>query len=699
MINFRYGVIDLETSGTRTFGRFCNPLDTRNVITSIAVYDSKDDYTKVMYDKKEINRQVPIYLDDYKLLVGQNIKFDLLYLWTNPYLQKWIKDGGQIWDTMLAEYLISGQQTGQNDLDTLAIKYGGRLKDKAISDMYKAGLMSNQIDKDQLLEYNRQDVLNTNIIFKNQYVYCKKHKLLPLMKTYMEHLLAITEMEYNGLYVDVEIADQKQKEFEARKIQLLMGFVVYAGRYLDSIKAPDWALQAIDIDSPKQVSALFFGGDIEIKKKVDSGEVYKSGLKKGEIKLETKVYNHTLPPMFHTLKDYATSREGVYSVKDDVLVDLKRRYPEANANKLELIDVLQRYRAVSKLLSTYYYNEEIDKSGNVTKITGVLSKVHPKTSTIHSEFNSATTVTGRLSSSSPNGQNLPVEIMDMFTSRYGKDGSIVEIDMSQLEVVVQAFLAQSDMMITDIKAGMDFHRLRLSYALNKTYAEVKEVDDYAYKRKTIAKPISFQKAYGAHYKTVSHRTGLSEDLVKRVFIKEDERYPEIPLFYASIVDTLNKNKKYTGKLAEVIDKKTKQILKMESEREFAGVYKTPTGKRYRFVEKVINSDKGIFRYWHMPDVQNYPVQGTAADIVSLLVGTVYRQLVLDHPDKFKIVQEIHDSLILDVKDEHIDLIVDKVGTIMNSGAKLIEQRFGFKFNAPLKADIKVGKSWKQCKED
>lgn len=679
----KHVVIDLEVSAESRFGRFCDGLDSTNKITSIGVYLSSTRKVYTKYDAEAIPRNIPMkFLKDFKVLVGHNIKFDLLYFYNqNDDFMSWLKAGGRVWDTMLVEYLLECQQPESLKLDALSAKYNGTSKDSDIGELYKAGIKSNQIPKEKLLEYNIQDVLNTNLIFGRQLIEVRRRNILPLVLTYNEHLLATVEMEANGLYVNKEIAVEEQLLLEA-KLKETSNLVDEAIQKL--------ATTPVSVDSPKDLSLLFFGGDYTVIEDQKLGVVYKTGARKGEEKTKKVSVVKQAPRLFFPRPEWL-GKNGYYSVGDDVLEVLKRDNKELGIFKL-----IQSYRALKKLLSTYYYQEILGSDGEVKRTTGILTKVFPSTGTIHSSFNSTVTATGRLSSSNPNGQNLPADIMNMFTSRY-EDGYIIEFDMSQLEIVVQAFLTQSENMINSIKLGRDFHRLRLSYALDTTYEDVIKVKDYDKKRKEIAKPISFQKAYGAHPKTVHERTGIPLSTVEKVFQKEDEDHPEIASFYEDVVAEVKSTAEHVDELADIRDKAANTTYTLTTERQKQGYYTSITGKRYRFTEKVMNTKRGLFRYYHMPDIQNYPVQGTAADIVSLIVGTVFRFL-LHHTDKCVMIQEIHDSLILDCRAEHLDFILKEVGTIMNDGQNLLEKRFGFKFNVPLKSDVKYGRSWKQCKE-
>ena len=171
-----YLVLDLETTGTKTFGRFCNPLDPRHYITAVA-YKYQGEQAKVIYLEKQLTAEEAIEsLDLSKVthIVGQNLKFDLLYLWKSDKLQQWINDGGRVWDTQTVEYLLTGQDTGKRNLDFLSTKYGAELKDHKVTDMFEAGLLSKDIPKDMLIEYAKNDVINTNTVFKQQFIIARQ---------------------------------------------------------------------------------------------------------------------------------------------------------------------------------------------------------------------------------------------------------------------------------------------------------------------------------------------------------------------------------------------------------------------------------------------------------------------------------------------------------------------------------------------
>ena len=684
-----YLVLDLETSGEHSFGKFCNPLDPRNTVTSIALKTANKSVV-TRYSETGLPRNMPIKFKDYGLLVGQNIKFDLLYLWENQHLQEWIASGGRVWDTMLAEYILEGQQLGHKSLDDLSKKYGGTLKDDTVGKMFKAGLKANEIDKDVLLEYNKADVENTEIVFLAQLRRAKIEGKVNIIQTYMRHLFAVTEMEYNGLHIDQNIARTRQKELEAE-------CAIWHTKFYDDLKKIRDV--SIDIDSPTQISALLFGGERTIVVREETGEIYKTGGKKGERKSKlVKKKEQIVGLGYIPAEDWRGKKASVFSVNEEVLSSLiKKGEPQRGCK--EVISSLLKYREYFKLLSTYYYKEQVKADGTIAKVSGILPKLMPLTSTLHSEFRMTLTETGRLSSTAPNVQNLPAIILDMFTSRYGDDGCIIEADFSQLVVVIQAYLAQSTKMISDIERNVDFHRLRLGYALGMSYKDVVNVEDYDYKRKTIAKPISFQKAYGAMPKTVSERAGIDLEIVEKVFAAEDKAYPEIAAFYSDIMESLKYNRVILDKPINIKNKASHSYFTRFGENDAYGKYVGILGKHYVFKERAVLTKRGdVFRWFNQPDIQNYPVQGTAADLVALQVSELFLELI-KHRDKCLLINEIHDSVIIDCKKEHKDFIISLVSDILPNVSKTFKKYFDLQFNVPIKIDIKCGDSWLKCKEE
>lgn len=688
-----YLIVDLETYGFKTYKRFCNPLDPNHYVVANC-YKMRGQEATVEYSVTGLDIQTffdNIDLESVDLLVGQNFKFDMLWFWGCERFQTWLKNGGRIWDTLQAEYLLRGQQgqvhggRGKDSLslDALSIKYGGTLKDEEVKADFKNGKTVLDIPKDKLIEYGKYDVINTEIVFLGQVKAAKKLNMVPIISVYNEHLLAVTEMEYNGMYVNQERAERLEAEL-ALKLEQIEDEL---NENLREYKL--WPVNDLpfNVASPKQMATLFYGDLATVTRTenmiAEDGTVlrFKSGLKKGEIKTRKVKHDIFIEGFKIPFDESWRTDTGGRGTGADILKELCDLCPREDLK--EIVNIILEFKKYHKLLGTY--------------LRGTVSLAHPD-GCVHSEYQTCHTETGRLSSRVPNLQNQPPAVIELFESRYGKAGRIIEADFSQLEVVVQAYITQCTKMIEDIESGLDFHCMRLAYAVGKEYDEVVKLCDtekeWKTKRSKVAKPISFQKAYGAMPPKIAATAGISEELVQKVFDKEDERYPEINAFYEGMVSTIDRNSIVSDIPLQV---RVNGIYK-QSKKHFTtlGKWQNINGKIYTFAKKAVLGKKGIFEYWSMPNVMNYPIQGTAADIVAMQTAKVFRYMI-HHRDKGLMVNEIHDSNILDVREEYVDEIQENVVRILSDVKTSFKERFDLDFNAPISVDANNGLTWKEAK--
>ena len=692
----RYCVFDLETTSIESFKRFANPFDKRNKIVVVASLLQGHD-PELLYDKAGI-KDSRLPFDSCNFLVGHNIKFDLLYIWGEDKLQKWLQDGGRIWDTMTAEYLLSGQFVKYASLDRLTEQYGGELKDDKVTQLFKAGFGSDEIDPEILLPYAEGDVLNTDLIVQKQTEQAKREHMMPLMMAYMDHYLALCEMEANGLHFDLELAADLKAKYTTKVAQLETAIATAATDHW-SIKVP------FNPGSDEHISALLFNSTITIDEVVqlkdENGEYLRFGPKAqraGQIKTRKEKRTYINKgfgiPISYTRP---TRKSGVYSTDRKILKEVLAATEGEKAK--EIINLLLEYREATKFLNTYLYGQKWKNKTEYDE-TGLIPLVQPIDNCIHHTLDTVQTKTGRLNSKNPNGQNIPADLLQLFTSRYGDKGQIVAIDYSQLEVRVQAFLTQSEQMIQDIKNNMDFHALRLSYAVDKPYEDVlqyiKRSEEWKLKRKK-AKVISFEKAYGAAPQKIANTTGLPLATVQKIFQKEDERYPEVEEFYKDVFKEIKDNRIPTDKLLFIRDKRTGDTITRPGYYQGIGYYRGITGKKYHFYEKAVLTKYGdVFKYFNPPDVYNYPVQGLAADIVAIQVGRLFRFLQ-HHRDKCLLINEVHDEVVLDIKKKYMDELLPKVKEILEDVDGSFQKLWGTKFNVPIEVDISHGNSWRDCK--
>ena len=354
------------------------------------------------------------------VLVGQNIKFDLLWLLREhpADVLVFLEKGGQIWDTQQAEYLLSGQQEmmaplsskynkeGEMSREGLSRKYGGTEKDDRIKEYWDNGIDTSDIPLSELVEYCEYDLKNTAMVFLGQERAMREmgEDFTHLVGSQMEAIIATTIMEHNGMAFDVDraaiTANELATTFDTLVTTLTDSVQVEFDIQNDS--AYSVPLESLNLNSVQQLNTFLFGGKFTFKADVtqysDKGEpiLYKSGIKKGEIKTKKEdiVINVDEPQGFLDINPLAFSvlAKTLKGYKlDEAAIDTLIAHTESGTT-LAFLQGLKDYRRIHKDLNTYYM--------------GLLKLVWPTDSCLHGSINHCTTGTGRLSSSSPNMQNI-----------------------------------------------------------------------------------------------------------------------------------------------------------------------------------------------------------------------------------------------------------------------------------------------------
>lgn len=322
------------------------------------------------------------------LFVAQNAAFDMQYLMKeSPAFMDFILGGGAVWDTMLAEYLLTGQQHTFASLDELATKYGGVLKPEGENSpkaYWEKGIDTEDIPEDVILPYLEGDVNNLEIIFKGQLKEAKELGMLPLIESQMAARVATLTMEYQGMAFDKERAQVLTEDLKDTYQK-----VENAVRHAMKVASQNNAIEEEDINpnSNEQVSAILFGGDIKVTRKVSTinkdgtPAVYKTGAKKGLPKCKNVTVSLKAKGL-HKPKT-VPNEKGYHPVGEKFL--------KAIDDDSGLVEHLLKLREYKKQISTYF--------------EGYQELVYPD-GCIHGTLNHCKTATGRLSSSSPNLQNV-----------------------------------------------------------------------------------------------------------------------------------------------------------------------------------------------------------------------------------------------------------------------------------------------------
>lgn len=742
-----YMVIDVETSIKLYKKRKASPFHPDNGVCTV-IRKFKDEPTDVHmtpFYYRENSKAFTIGIRaDTTVLVGINIKFDLLHMWHLPELQDFLKRGGKIWDCQYAEYLLTGQQQMYASMDEMAEKYGGYLKPDMVKAYWEQGIDTRDIPEDLLREYSIGDGDNTETIFLAQVVaaYKQHPKALASIQAAMDGLLATTEMEYNGLKIDQERGEElrveQQEELEALtarleeyiptlppELKFSWGSTTHRSALIfgGTVKYEKWVQHLDEDNNPlfamKQEKWPLFGGVAVNPKGLEFDEAtqlykldgvlqdtFKSGKRAGEGKTKVqKLPDHTKPkgakqefgftfPGYTKPKPQWKSKttdflgNPLYSTSADVIDELGNR-------NIAFLKDLKRRMGLDKDIGTYYWKE--DGNGNRK---GMLTLVNEFDGLIHHSLNHVSTVTTRLSSSDPNLQNLPRKdksrVKEVFISRFGEDGEVGEIDYSQLEVIIQGWLTEDENLRADILQGIDFHCKRLSQKLGEPYEVVldkaknetnPDYPSYSVQR-TEVKGFSFQRAYGAGAEAISDATGMSVDDVKQLI--EDERvlYPGIESFNGSVAEEVEASA--VAEPGEFIYLSQGGVVPKKF-----GCWTSPTGRRYTFRQSEAPEfmrRRGVHASFSPPDMKNYPIQGTGGEVVQLVLGKLFRRMLETdrYGGKALLTNTVHDCVWFDYHKEVREWVLNDAIAIMQGIPNFLKEDFGIDPGVVFRVDAEYG---------
>jgi len=326
------------------------------------------------------------------------------------------------------------------------------------------------------------------------------------------------------------------------------------------------------------------------------------------------------------------TKTGQYATGEDVLQKLR--------NKHQIIEDILVYRELTKLKSTY--------------IDALPQLINPKTSRVHTCFNQAVAVTGRLSSTNPNLQNIPIrtdrgrEIRKAFIPR-GEGWKLISADYSQIELRIIAAISGDESMIQAFKENKDIHTATSAKVYGVSESEVTP------QMRRAAKAVNFGIIYG------QSAWGLAENLgISRTEAKE-------------IID--NYFKQYTA-IRQYMDNQ------MNFARE-TGYVQTLLGRK-RWLRD-INSSNQTVRGYAERNAINMPIQGTAADMIKLAMVKVYK-LIHDAGLRTRMILQVHDELVFDVPEDEVDAATKLIREGMQSAMELPN-------GVPVVADAGSGDNW------
>jgi len=354
-------------------------------------------------------------------------------------------------------------------------------------------------------------------------------------------------------------------------------------------------------------------------------------------KLAGREFNISSPQQLKEIlfEDLKISPQGIKKTKTGLSTAAAEL--EKMQNLHPIIPLITEYRELTKLQSTY--------------ITALPSLVNKTTKRLHTSFNQTVTATGRLSSSDPNLQNIPVrtllgkKIRQAFVAP--KNYTLLAADYSQIELRLVASLSQDPKMIASFKRGEDIHA--------RTAAEIHKIPLEAVTKeiRRTAKEVNFGILYGLGSLGLSQRTDLNRAEAKEFINK----YFSI---YQRVKDYIDKTKKFANQ---------------------HGYSQTIFGRRRYLPE--IHSTMPMLKAAAERMAINMPVQGTAADLMKLAMVKIYQNLPKISPDT-KIVLQVHDELVLEVPDKDLEAVAKFIKNTMENIHKL---------PVPLTVDLEKGQNW------
>lgn len=524
--------------------------------------------------------------------IGYNIKALYKRLWENG-----INLTGEIFDIELMHYIINPERTHKEEY--LYKSYLGLDMENVITSTAATEPAVEQLDLFSFVQQESDATQDLSQEEKNL-LGIRCNALIDLKDKLLEELKSSGQEK---LYTEIEaplVEVLANMEYTGVKIDTsnLNSYSKELGTELDSIEKQAYELsgEAINLSSPKQVGALLYE----------------------KLKLNPKVKK---------------SAKGSYPTDEETLTGLLDAHP--------IVGKILEYRGIKKLISTY---------------TDALPQlINNKTGKIHTTYNQSLTATGRLSSTNPNLQNIPIrtqkgrEIRKSFIPSTS-NGYIVSADYSQIELRLMAHLSQDPHLVDAFNRNMDIH--------TATAAKVFKVDemDVTKEQRSRAKVANFGIIYGISAFGLSQRLGMSRTDSKQLIDEYFNNYPKV--------------KEYMNNM----------IQKAREE----GYVETIYGRK-RFLPD-INSRNAAVRSYNERNAINAPLQGSAADIIKVAMINIYKRLNAEGL-KSKMVLQVHDELIFDVTEQEVEQICNIVTQEMEKVAKL---------RIPLVAECGKGYNWLQA---
>ncbi len=386
----------------------------------------------------------------------------------------------------------------------------------------------------------------------------------------------------------------------------------------------EWNGVRIDTEALKQTSAHYTERMNQIEQ-----EIYTLAGESFNIASPKQVGDILFDKLKITDKAKKTKSKGQYITSEEVLESLRHKH--------EIVGKILDYRGLRKLLSTY--------------IDALPELINPRTNKIHTSFNQAVAATGRLSSSNPNLQNIPIrnedgkEIRKAFIPDDGCE--FFSADYSQIELRIMAHLSGDKNMIEAFRSGYDIHAATAA----KVYK--KDINEVTREERSKAKTANFGIIYGISVFGLAERMDVDRKEAKELIDGYFETYPDVKKYMDGIIELARQQ----GYIETIFNRK-------------------------RFLPD-INSRNAVVRGYAERNAINAPIQGSAADIIKVAMVRIYRRFMQEGIRSTMIIQ-VHDELNFNVLPEEKERVQQIV---------IEEMEHAYTMQVPLKADCGWGKNW------
>ena len=541
--------------------------------------------------------------------------------------------------TMITDYLIEGQNKEMRwSLDAVAERYGLGQKDDKVREYWNNGVDTYDIPDYILGPYCLKDCHLTLDIYEKQLPRIDEAELWKVVNLQNEYTYVLVDMEGNGLFFNQELAHDICTEYQNkadRVLNLIMDGLDFQFR------------EEINLNSPQQLSAFLFGGLLKTERQEWTIVEYKT-------KPYSKYYEKTIREQ-HPIAgigfkpDKRTKNDnGYYKTDKDTIFGLSAPNKKLREIKKQLVEFAKHSQVVKTLRG---------KNGD----KGLLSKVQPD-GCLHPSLNQVVAATGRLTSSDPNGQNMPrgntSPIKECIQPKL--DG-IMQVDLSQVEWRDAAWLSQDPVMMQEINSGVDQHVATVVEMMELEF--VSKADTKSKENRDHAKVFNFRMIFGGTEWGFYLDINMPNFTIKkwrRIIYAFFVKYAGLKSYHQTCISFVFRN----------------------------GYIKLPTGRWFKFNKKHI---KGEFTY-AINQIKNYPIQGMSGGDILPLMAVIIRRGMRKMGLKSNLILTVHDSIVFDYINGERDKLARLCYNVGNNLGTYIKSYYKIDWDVNLECEVEYSDS-------